>query len=469
MKYIIHTISLLLIIILFACKNQNTINYNIELTDYKKSYFEIENSDKKAAEFNIKINNKNFNTTENIIEFIKKEYKDLTTPEQVWHFVTDYTIHNTIISKNNWLYNPIFLVNSAGSGLCGFRSALMTNLLIEMGEETRSWCVNGHVITEVLVNNRWQVYDPDKGVVYYNENSEICSFDELCGNTTYISNPINIKCITNICDSIWATSTELANMYATSEDNVIFNTEYPKTKSSNKYSFILPPKSKLSFPIPDSNPEVLFSYAKLTIPPQITGNINLPLIPYNIEAKQAEVLFMNKNITNRKEELQELVSEAKTSDFQMFIRNNQSGIIITYYINPLVYAPQSDNEIILTGKFDNITIAALQFNENIEQKTGDNCNKEQARLALQISTCLSAEPRISSIQDYLIYVDSVFNCNPFGKLYPNFEKMKTYIDDKKEIYQNMDSAFWQSISSYGFANSLATIIDEYLKNEELSK
>ena len=469
MKYIVHIITLILFVTVIACNNNNTSTFNFELTDYKTHYFEIENLDDKQAEFNIEINNKDFYCTENIIDFIKKEYYELNTPDQVWCFVSDYTIHNTIISKNNWLYDPITLINSAGGGRCGFRSAVMTNILLAMGETARSWCINGHVITEVLVKNKWQVYDPDKGVVYYNEKGEICSFDELCSNTDYITNPIDIKCITNICDSIWATSNELADMYATTQDNVLFNTEYPERNSHKKHTFILPAKSIFSFPIPDSDPETFYSYAKLEIPPQITGNITIPLIPYNVEAKQAEVLFMGKNITNRKEIIQELVSEAKTSDFKMFIKNNQSGIIITYYINPLIYAPQRNNKITLTGKFDIINIAALQFKENLEQKTGDNCNNEQVRLALQISDCLSAEPQISSMQDYFIYVDSVFDCNPFGKLEPDFVNMKAYINDKKDIYQNMDSAFWQSLSSYSFAHSLSTIIDEYLKNEEPKK
>jgi len=190
------------LIFLNSCNKPEIRRISLKIKGGKESYLIVTNNGTKTANFCIEINGRCAYSLEKMVEFINRQYHGLPTTERVWRFVSNFSQHKKRITKNNWHNNPLLLMNSSGGSQCGFRSASMVNILKYMGENARSWCVQGHVISEVFENGKWQVYDPDLGVVYYNKRGEICNFKELCDNTELITSPEKIISITNICDSI---------------------------------------------------------------------------------------------------------------------------------------------------------------------------------------------------------------------------------------------------------------------------
>ena len=60
-----------------------------------------------------------------------------------------------------------------GGGYCSQHAIVFDNILKEQGITSRILMLNGHVVNEVLVNDKWQVCDPDFNVVFYQSLKEL--------------------------------------------------------------------------------------------------------------------------------------------------------------------------------------------------------------------------------------------------------------------------------------------------------
>ena len=60
-----------------------------------------------------------------------------------------------------------------------------------MGYESRVWLLSGHVVSDVHTGDRWQLYDPDLKVHYYNRDGLVAGLEELAAQPELITNPTN--------------------------------------------------------------------------------------------------------------------------------------------------------------------------------------------------------------------------------------------------------------------------------------
>jgi len=60
-----------------------------------------------------------------------------------------------------------------GGGYCSQHAIVFDNLLDEQGIESRILGLSGHVINEVLIDNKWKVFDPNYNVVFDESLSEL--------------------------------------------------------------------------------------------------------------------------------------------------------------------------------------------------------------------------------------------------------------------------------------------------------
>ena len=89
--------------------------------------------------------------------------------ERLWRFIRDNRYFFDPLTGARWYHSPAIFFNSAGFGYCDDAHRRSTELLITaMGYSARVWGLNGHVVAEVLVNNRWEMWDPDLEVYYRN-------------------------------------------------------------------------------------------------------------------------------------------------------------------------------------------------------------------------------------------------------------------------------------------------------------
>lgn len=434
-----------------ACNNKENRIIEFTVENHRDSYIIINNTGSQISRFTLDINGRGNYDLNQMVGFIKKKYQGMPVAEQVWHYVSEYSRHiDMLITKNNWLYNPLLLMNSAGGSRCGFRSAVMTNLLLFMGEEARSWGLEGHVITEVLADGKWQVYDPDLGVVYFNERKEICSFDELCSKPEYITNPVKIKCISNVFDSLRATSREIAGMYASRQDNGLFDTDYQRFKKNENIAFMLPPGAQLIFPIPDKSSDAAFAFAVLKIPPGWNGTVDIPLILYNTDGN-AQFIVENEKLTSTEKNFNSTDAGNSPFKYNITIKENTSGVRLSYFINPLIYCADSINHFVFQGE----NLDMLQVNSAVYDslnKPGWHNNKEEElkKWELVLEGCAATNSvKVRSLDDYIKKINLLNTCGILFGFQIDSSLINNYIVTEKRFLE-YDSTQWSQFDDRKF-------------------
>lgn len=380
-------------------------------------YFEFTNIGKSTAVFTISMDGMQLMSEDEINNTIDSLYGDsINKNEKVWRFVSEYTLHLDYIIGKSWLFDPVLLINSGGS-LCGFRAAAMTNLLTRKGIFARSWDLNGHVITEVLNKGSWQVFDPDLGVVYRNAKGEIYSYDELCQNPSLITQPIAITSILDVCDSIQATSERTARKYSSTDDNVFFHSSSPEKIQDKQWVFTLPPGAVLSFPVSDTMTDNKKSLAVLRVPPKWTGKIQMPLYPY--DHSQGATLFVgNGSPGASNEEWILFMSGIDEYDGNIDVKNNPNGLIIRFYINPIIYMPNPINNIHLEGMHASKVNVILRTRGKLKKPTTQSrCNEAFHYWDSLLNDCQFYDSLpVNSVNDYMQKVSLMQKCPCFSTI-----------------------------------------------------
>lgn len=343
-------ISFFLLIILFvSCKQEQSREYHLS---GEKDIIEITNNGQEKAVFRISTNGNEFYSEEKIVSFIKnmdEEYPDEPMEMKAFRFVRDYTWHDDLVTRHTWAYSPYIMVNSFGGGLCGFRSATLTNILIKLGFEARSWCLEGHVVTEVYTDNKWKLMDVDYGVYYFNSEGEIASYEELCNNPTLITNPQKKILKEEDYYYVKVYSGQLANLYSTTADNVEFDVRYNRSLENEELYFELPSGASMTFPFNKKYTGNFYAFAELDIPSGYTGKINIPLVIAGMTGTGV-VKYNETNFKVNHFDPVTVINKQNEISFQLEIIDNPNGIRFFYYINPLLYKTEKDTKFKLSGK-----------------------------------------------------------------------------------------------------------------------
>ena len=77
-----------------------------------------------------------------------------------------------------WGESPMLAFNSIGFGTCGPLADILAKVWQQLGYETRRRELNGHTVTEVLVEGRWALFDADIGGFFVN-GKRVSGLDEL--------------------------------------------------------------------------------------------------------------------------------------------------------------------------------------------------------------------------------------------------------------------------------------------------
>jgi hypothetical protein len=193
--------------------------------------------------FNI---NKNFPLSINrCIEEIKQS--EVAYPQSAWQFVVDKTFHSLPFASANWQHRPELFLNSLGGGLCDDRASVLAYLFKAMGDSARIVGLNGHIVTEIYYNNKWQLFDPDNGIYYCDQNGVVLSVDELEENPEQMIMP-RIFCNEQLVNPVFrfsnAVTTRFAGYYASTDDNIDVS-EWHIPFYNTDSVFILPSTSSL--------------------------------------------------------------------------------------------------------------------------------------------------------------------------------------------------------------------------------
>lgn len=205
----------------------------------------------------------------------------------LWRFVQQNTYHSQSLAGERWEHDPLVLLNSIGFGLCDDGASALAHLARTADFEARVWSLNGHVVPEVRVGDRWAVFDTDLAVYYRNENGEIAGVEELQRRPDLISNPTSP--IHEPASDFYGYQHFIADLYASSEDNLVWEW-YDEGAPPVSGTFSLPPGAQLKFPgawsevvvdQTDERPPV-YAALKFILPVGFSGTVRLPLVTREI-------------------------------------------------------------------------------------------------------------------------------------------------------------------------------------------
>jgi hypothetical protein len=145
------------------------------------------------------------------------ERADEPLQRRAWRYLVKSSAHAWPITGGSFQHQAELFLRSVGRGLCDDVAQALSFTWQAMGYETRVMGLSGHVVPEVLVDGRWELYDPDYRVHYLNQHGQVASVADLAGDATLITEPQQ-RSTDALAEAYDAT---LAAIYASTHDNVV--------------------------------------------------------------------------------------------------------------------------------------------------------------------------------------------------------------------------------------------------------
>lgn len=243
-------------------------------------------SQKEKLSFKLKINEHNFPiSTNELLDYIKQSAITQSVPDYIaaWQFVSNETLHGNSISNSFSSENLPSFINSHGLGLCGLRANALFQIWQLQGYESRLSYLNGHVVPELIIDNKWQLYDPDHEVFYLDSNKQVQSVEQLINSPSLIDKPVSLN-------SKMFEEDELSDYLKYNKNTALVfaksdKVEYkkPLIKEDYSYQFSLPPNAKFTFPELGAYSEDLVYKKAAFIKIQLYPSMNTQqlIIPFN--------------------------------------------------------------------------------------------------------------------------------------------------------------------------------------------
>lgn len=233
-------------------------------------------------------------------------------PRKLWRFIGDVTHHYYPTMPLQFRVAPWGTINSTGFGFCADRAATLVEIARGAGYEARIWSVGGHVVPEVKVERRWEMYDPDLYVYYHDASGRVAGVQDLQANSDLIINPIDPV----LPAGSWPYSQTVADIYASESDNRVGDEILLAREQLAGIRLSIPERATLTYPglwtetpityegigsltlerqLPDwrywigvyASPEPIplrfAKQARLDLESGWTGNLRLPLFLWDIQ------------------------------------------------------------------------------------------------------------------------------------------------------------------------------------------
>lgn len=295
----------LIVLILSSCTEKNQEQILILDNSYgNKAVLVIKNESANSATFTLNINDKFPLTEERFLNEIKILTDSLHEPlyEVAWQYIAENTKHNTPITQEMWIHNPEIFLNSIGLGFCDDRAIVLAKTWKNLGYKVRIYGLNGHVVPEIFIKNKWQMYDPDHGVCYFNDKGKVASVEELGENVDYFYN--NKSLIFDELSDLSINSQFLIEKYKTKKDNLVNEIYLDNEDEKLDFMFELPPNAKLSFPVYLLYNEGVFYKTTKALeftlyPHEEAQYFKSPFVIYSIKYADSTVFLDNKKNFNQ--------------------------------------------------------------------------------------------------------------------------------------------------------------------------
>lgn len=301
-----------------------------------------------------------FSSLGEVVEYVERMasvYPQEPFPSKLWRFVRDSTIHDYPISQESWFYDPLVTLNSTGWGLCSNVASLFMRISRAAGYSARVWGLEGHVVPEVRVDGRWQMFDPDLSVFYRDESGQPIGVETLMARPELISNPI--QPIHNIAAYDLPYNQVVAEIYGTIADNAV-TTAYDGPVDLLDGTVRLPAGATLTYPGRWRTQVLGFDgflgypvqdvrQASLELPSGFTGTVAIPWMLLGIEG-DGKVMILGNEYTVGSEELDVFLKSPLVFFKEVTIVSNGSASVrLIFSLNAVRFELQSASSVALTG------------------------------------------------------------------------------------------------------------------------
>lgn len=316
-----------------------------------------------AQDFELTHNGRHaFTSLDQILDVIRAQPDEVPGEpfeRKLWRYLRDNTYHHAPVSGAGWMDGTWPTLASFGWGFCSNVTSAFIQLAEAAGYEARAWSLGGHVMPEIRIGDRWQVYDPDVAVYYFRRDGEIASVEDLAADSTLISDPTTPLFQPGGYAYAYVYDPLLARIYETTEDNRLAPW-YPSDEPFHGSRITLPAGSRLIYPgrwtaSPTGYdgarpyPVEAFRQARLEIPAGTTGALEIPWVLWDVQGS-GTVRVRGEVHAVGSAELSNGLASASASVTELEIVDNPGGMALVMMINPLWYDMQGTNEVIVTGK-----------------------------------------------------------------------------------------------------------------------
>ncbi len=328
----------------------------------------IHNKGQQTAEFALELNNGFYLDEKEIVQQIEKmapEYPGEGLERKAWRYVIEHVKLNKELGPENWQHAPVIMINSIGNGQCDDLASTLNLIWKKLGFQSRVWNLEGHVVPEVFVNNKWQMFDPSHRVYYLNAKMEVAGVRELIENPKLITTPLkkNISGTENIIENVIAHSTMLAQLYATDTNNYV-NDWYDYDFELKDNRFFIPAEAIMTLPMLSGKMAPLlnrrapdYSFLSVQIAPTKKAEVEIPLVLYSIEGDgRVEVDGREFQINSKK--LKKYLKDYSVFHHRLRFLQTSTPVKIYYLINTAAFSVLKESIVSMEGyQLDDVSVS----------------------------------------------------------------------------------------------------------------
>ena len=329
-------------------------------TDAGAAPVRFTNNSTEARQVKVTINGVALNSLADVVFdtlALPAEHADEPLHRRAWRYMIRRHSHWWPISGGIFQHQADLYLRSVGLGFCDDAASVLARLWNALGHEARVIGLYGHVVPEVRIGDRWELYDPDYGVYYLNHNQQVAAVADLERDAELITAPIQ-PMPTKLGGAYDAS---LASLYTSANDNAVTTWQMLQSLTPFGPTLDVPAGASLevrgegaiTVPTIDSGSPVTAATLLLQLPPGFTGTVRLPYMLTHATGDGSVVW--------REQRLDVASGEFVASIYSWYLgaasvgipaleieRVGPQGLTLTMMVNPSV-APQGLLSVALSG------------------------------------------------------------------------------------------------------------------------
>lgn len=201
---------------------------------------------------------------------------------RAWLYLKSRSRHAWPITSGRAIHQPDLYLRSLGLGFCDDAASVLHFIWQQLGFQARVWALDGHVVPEVAVAGRWEMYDADLGPYFLNRQGQVAGVVELAADTALITAPL-LNMPSSSDKTEWSV---VADLFGSTGNNFVEPWYAGEFADPLKADFVIPagayleagPALRYEMPTIEPTTKAITGAMRLWLPPGYKGSLPLPLL-----------------------------------------------------------------------------------------------------------------------------------------------------------------------------------------------